>query len=231
MKKCISSVDISLALATFCTTLFIYTTTLCPTVAGGDSGELIVAACTMGIPHPPGYPLHTMLGYLFFRFLPSGNPAARVNHLSAICSAIASSLIFLTGVILSSWMLDHDQSQSANNSSENRCAGCTDVKSVAPSFESDPSNTDDSFARASEICREGVSKEEISHPPTLYCREVSEAPPPQPGEISDDKGSTLQNWELTHKQHAARCGAFMAAGLYSFSPLVWTYSQIGRAHV
>ena len=43
----------SLCVAVFAATQF-------PTVPGGDSGELIVAACTLGIPHPPGYPLHTV---------------------------------------------------------------------------------------------------------------------------------------------------------------------------
>jgi hypothetical protein len=104
-----SSIDITLALTIFSSTLLVYSWTLCPTVAGGDSGELVVAACTMGIPHPPGYPLHTMLGYLFFCFLPTGSPAARVNYLSSICSAIASTLIYMTSVMLSSWLLIDDE--------------------------------------------------------------------------------------------------------------------------
>ena len=32
----------------------VYCRTMYPTVPGGDSGELIVAGCTMGIAHPPG---------------------------------------------------------------------------------------------------------------------------------------------------------------------------------
>jgi len=43
----------SLCVAVFAATQF-------PTVPGGDSGELIVASCSLGIPHPPGYPLHTV---------------------------------------------------------------------------------------------------------------------------------------------------------------------------
>ena len=33
----------------------VYVLTMHQTVPGGDSGELIVAACTAGVPHPPGY--------------------------------------------------------------------------------------------------------------------------------------------------------------------------------
>ena len=46
------------AIASLCVSIF--AATQFPTVPGGDSGELIVAACTLGIPHPPGYPLHTV---------------------------------------------------------------------------------------------------------------------------------------------------------------------------
>ena len=37
-----------------------YAVTLCKSVGGGDSGELVAAACSLGVPHPPGYPLHTL---------------------------------------------------------------------------------------------------------------------------------------------------------------------------
>lgn len=44
--------------------LVVYILTMYPSVPGGDSGELIVAGCTVGIAHPPGYPLFTMLAGL-----------------------------------------------------------------------------------------------------------------------------------------------------------------------
>jgi hypothetical protein len=72
-----------------------YVRTLSPTVAGGDSGELIAAAYTLGVPHPPGYPLYTLLGKLF-TLLPVGTIAWRVNLLSAVCGAGAATLLFLT---------------------------------------------------------------------------------------------------------------------------------------
>jgi hypothetical protein len=57
----------------FATVLCILVLTMYPTVPGGDSGELIVAACTRGIAHPPGYPLFTMLGIAFHDFIPGPN--------------------------------------------------------------------------------------------------------------------------------------------------------------
>src|SRR4030042_1405501 len=45
--------------------LIVYLSTICPTVYPGDSGELTVAAYSLGIPHPSGYPLYALLGKLF----------------------------------------------------------------------------------------------------------------------------------------------------------------------
>lgn len=74
--------------------LAIYVRTLAPTVAGGDSGELITVAYTLGVTHPPGYPLYTILAKLF-TLLPIGSIAWRVNLFSAACGAGAASLLFL----------------------------------------------------------------------------------------------------------------------------------------
>ena len=38
-----------------------YAVTACRTIYPGDSPELVTAAWTFGIPHPPGYPLYTLL--------------------------------------------------------------------------------------------------------------------------------------------------------------------------
>ena len=44
-----------------------YVKTLCPSVAGGDSGELVQVAIELGVAHPPGYPTWTALAHLFSR--------------------------------------------------------------------------------------------------------------------------------------------------------------------
>src|SRR5437588_516850 len=43
----------------------VYLRTLAPSVPPGDSPDLITAAVVLGVPHPPGYPLFTILGHLF----------------------------------------------------------------------------------------------------------------------------------------------------------------------
>ena len=77
--------------------LALYLRTLAPSITwknnGGDSGDLITAAFTGGIPHPPGYPLYTMLAGGFIA-LPGGDVAYRVNLLSALSAAATVLILF-----------------------------------------------------------------------------------------------------------------------------------------
>jgi len=75
-------------------TFLLYLATCSPTVNFTDSGELITVAWTWGIAHPPGYPLYTMLGGLWIHLLPFGNPAWRMNILSALFAALAVGLFY-----------------------------------------------------------------------------------------------------------------------------------------
>jgi hypothetical protein len=79
--------------------LGVYLATLSPTVNGGDSGELVAVAYLLGVAHPPGYPLHALLGKLL-TLVPIGTVAWRVNLLSALCDAGAAVLLFRTVVLL-----------------------------------------------------------------------------------------------------------------------------------
>ena len=76
-------------------TLAIYIKTLSHSVYFGDSGELITGAKTLGILHPPGYPLYTMLGHLF-TYLPFGTLPFKVNLFSAVTSSLTCVFIFLS---------------------------------------------------------------------------------------------------------------------------------------
>ena len=71
--------------------LLLYLLTLAPDLTqsfySADGGELIAAAVTGGIPHPPGYPTYLLLGRLF-SWLPWGTLAWRSNLLSAVCAAV-----------------------------------------------------------------------------------------------------------------------------------------------
>jgi hypothetical protein len=50
-------------------------------------------SCSLGVAHPPGYPLHTILGALFLRLIPVGTPAFRVNLVSVIAASGATLLL------------------------------------------------------------------------------------------------------------------------------------------
>ncbi|MGW8319342.1 MAG: glycosyltransferase family 117 protein [Candidatus Promineifilaceae bacterium] len=65
---------------------------------GGDSGELVTAAVTLGVPHPPGYPLYVVLGKIFATVIPIGTIAFRLNLLSAILMSVAAG--FLTATMI-----------------------------------------------------------------------------------------------------------------------------------
>ena len=73
-----------------------YTLTLSPEVGAGDAAELALQAHRLGVTHPPGYPVHSILGYLF-QFVVS-DPARATNFLSAFTTAIAVGL--LSGMVL-----------------------------------------------------------------------------------------------------------------------------------
>ena len=66
-----------------------YLLTLSPTCPLEDGGEMIAPACTLGINHPPGYPLYALTGRLV-SLVPLGDPAFRLNLLSAVCGAVAA---------------------------------------------------------------------------------------------------------------------------------------------
>lgn len=68
--------------------LIIYLFTLAPSVVQIDSGELAAVQATLGIAHPTGYPLFTMLGYLFSLIPLPFTKIFQLNILAAIyCSA------------------------------------------------------------------------------------------------------------------------------------------------
>lgn len=60
----------------------------------GDSPQHVLSALLWAVPHPPGYPLQTALGWLWSR-LPWSDPGAAVNGLSGIFSAAAAAALFL----------------------------------------------------------------------------------------------------------------------------------------
>ncbi len=89
--------DYATALSVGFFALMLYLSSLAPTVTGEDSGELIGAAYTLGVPHPPGYPVWTFLAHIF-TWIPFGSVAWRVNLFSAVCGAGTVTLLTLIGI-------------------------------------------------------------------------------------------------------------------------------------
>ncbi len=80
--------------------LLVYLQTLSPTIGEADSFEFQVAAKVLGVAHPTGYPLYTLLGRLFI-FLPVGDAAYRVNLTSPVFATLAVLFLYLTVARLS----------------------------------------------------------------------------------------------------------------------------------
>ncbi|HVF99446.1 MAG TPA: DUF2723 domain-containing protein [Chloroflexia bacterium] len=71
-------------------TLFLYARTLSPSVGGTvDSPEFQHAAYSLSVAHPTGYPLYLLLGRAWITLFPFGDPAYRMNFLSALFAALA----------------------------------------------------------------------------------------------------------------------------------------------
>src|SRR5579859_3022368 len=75
--------------AAFSLAALAYVPRVCRTLAVvGDSAELVAAAAVWGVPHPPGYPLFTLIGHGFAE-LPWFDVPFRVNLTSALLHAMA----------------------------------------------------------------------------------------------------------------------------------------------
>jgi hypothetical protein len=73
--------------------LIIYLSTLSPTVGFIDSGELAVACSRLGIAHPTGYPIYTILGRAFTLF-PLKDVIFRVNLMSLLFVVFSNLILF-----------------------------------------------------------------------------------------------------------------------------------------
>src|ERR671925_530591 len=83
------------ACVTFLVVFVIYLLTLAPTTAFWDTSEYIAAAKVMGIPHPPGNPLFTLLAHTFGLLPLAASYAERINLFAATTSAGAAAFWFL----------------------------------------------------------------------------------------------------------------------------------------
>ncbi|MDD5630280.1 MAG: DUF2723 domain-containing protein [Elusimicrobia bacterium] len=73
----------------------VYVYTAYPTVAPRDSGDLAAAVLDFRPAHPPGYPLYVLLGKAWISLIPWGEPAYRLNLMSAAAGAGCVATLFL----------------------------------------------------------------------------------------------------------------------------------------
>ncbi|MCK5596197.1 MAG: DUF2723 domain-containing protein, partial [Candidatus Eisenbacteria sp.] len=74
--------------------LIMYLATTAPVVAFWDNGEFVAVGYTLGVGHPPGSPIYTLISRLF-SILPFANPAQAVNFESVVSAALALVFFYL----------------------------------------------------------------------------------------------------------------------------------------
>src|SRR5919204_5452460 len=77
--------------------LILYIATLAPTTQFWDTSEYIAAAYTLGIPHPPGNPLFTLIAHVWGLIPWVAGYAMRINLFAAATSAVSAGCWFLVG--------------------------------------------------------------------------------------------------------------------------------------
>ena len=97
-RERVSAADLAAAGA-FAVSLVVYVRTLLPGVSFGDWAEAEMIPSRLGILHPTGYPLYSLIGTLF-SLIPVGSVAYRANLLSAVAAAGAVAVMVLIAVRL-----------------------------------------------------------------------------------------------------------------------------------
>ena len=83
--------------AVFVVSLVVYGKTVAPTTSYWDCGEFISSSYILGVPHPPGAPLHVLVGRVF-TMIPEGlisDIGLRVNMISVLVSALSVMFAYL----------------------------------------------------------------------------------------------------------------------------------------
>ncbi len=98
VRERVSAADLA-AVAAFAVALVVYVRTLLPGVSFGDWAEAEMIPARLGILHPTGYPLYSLVGTLF-SLIPIESVAYRANLLSAVAAAAAVGVMVLIAVRL-----------------------------------------------------------------------------------------------------------------------------------
>jgi hypothetical protein len=102
----------------FIVPFIVYYLTTNPNLTFTDNGELAGVCSTLGIAHPTGYPLFTILGYLWHLLPLSSNKIFQLNLFAAFWTSVAVSLFFIANVLflrLIQIKLSRNRDQSSRN--------------------------------------------------------------------------------------------------------------------
>jgi len=87
--------------------LAIYVATAPPNIVVGDSPEFVVTISTLGVSHPPGYPLYHLVGKALaslFWFIPVARACNLASSLAAVATLIVAGLV-LTSMGVRKWLV------------------------------------------------------------------------------------------------------------------------------
>jgi tetratricopeptide (TPR) repeat protein len=82
------------AIAAFALPFAIYISTMAPGVSFTDSGELAAVCTTLGVAHPTGYPLFTILGYLWTLLPLPFSPVMELNIFAGFITALSAMVFY-----------------------------------------------------------------------------------------------------------------------------------------
>jgi len=94
LKKLRCHADLVLTLGLTGIGFALYIATVAPSVLMADAGEFQFVPYIAGITHPTGYPLYTILGWLWTHCIPCRDVAYRMNIFSALWGAVTVGLIY-----------------------------------------------------------------------------------------------------------------------------------------
>lgn len=115
------------------TAFIVYLFTLAPSVIQIDTGELAAVQATLGIAHPTGYPLYTIVGFLFSKIPLPFTTIYQLNLLAAIYCALAVSIFTYTAKFILDNLEEFNfnkESKPAKKSKKDKKQKSTEVKSV-----------------------------------------------------------------------------------------------------
>jgi hypothetical protein len=99
----------------------VYLTTLAPSVDFIDDGELATVCTTLGIAHPTGYPLFTLVGWVFAHLPIASSVILRLNIMAAFFTALgAGAVTLLAYEIFRHWMPERIKVQPAQGTQKTK---------------------------------------------------------------------------------------------------------------